>query len=55
MEHVKITNVLGNVIDWQKRLYANQIQISLSDLSKGTYFIELKSEDNIYFKKILLQ
>ena len=49
-----MTNNLGKVINYQKDVYANQITLSLLSLPKGTYFIKLKTDNNIYSKKIIL-
>ncbi len=54
IEYIKITNTLGKVINYQKDVFANQITLSLLSRPKGTYFIELKTDNNIYSKKIIL-
>jgi hypothetical protein len=47
-----IYNCQGQVV---KRLYDNNDYIDMSDLTDGMYFVEVKTNDNVIVKKVLVK
>jgi hypothetical protein len=54
---IKVSDVLGNEINSNALYLVNfdQIQFDLSSLSAGTYFINVRTKDNVYKKKVVIR
>ena len=51
---VEIMNISGEVLK-QEHIYSPTIQINLSNISSGIYFINVKTSKGIISKKIIIQ
>jgi hypothetical protein len=52
---ISISNYLGQIIENRKEKFSSNINIDLSAEKKGIYFLELKTNQQILKKKIILQ
>lgn len=55
IETIRLINNSGVLVLEKENTSTNQIDISLSHLSKGPYLFELKTKNNFYLQKIILQ
>ena len=51
---VRIYNILGDDIKVEQLLNANTVQLDLSDMPKGIYMVEIKSNSSRITKKVVL-
>jgi hypothetical protein len=52
---IKLYNILGQIVHKKPHSNGNQIYLDASDLSKGTYILEIKQKDNIIRRKFIKQ
>lgn len=54
MRHIRIVNYLGQYV-YDSGVEGNQAYINLSDINKGIYIIQIKTDDIIIIRKILVE
>ncbi|MBI5219250.1 MAG: T9SS type A sorting domain-containing protein, partial [Bacteroidia bacterium] len=52
---LEISDFLGSTLYRQDNLTNNSLQINISDLSKGIYFVKLNVNGRLFNKKVVLQ
>ncbi len=56
VEYIEIYDVLGNKTNIYNMNYSeNNIQLEINDLSKGIYFLRIKTENKIFEKKLFIE
>lgn len=53
--HIRILNNLGEIVKEYDFNHTNLINISVTDFSSGIYFIELQTDNSVYFGKFIRQ
>jgi predicted TIM-barrel fold metal-dependent hydrolase len=53
LDEVKITNIQGEII-YQSKTGANELELNISDWSGGLYFVEVRSMNERFIKKIVV-